>query len=137
MLNYVKITVFLSGVMFFMGFSTAEQATSLEGSWIRKGDNLMIQIRKEEERFFSYIIGEGREKFPCEVSKYPIYKNILPAGKNSWNCEFLVVEMGSCETDYEGGKARILKNGQLEITCPGFSKKLYSRMSPRYSPKNL
>jgi hypothetical protein len=100
---------------------------------MRKGDKLLIEITKEnEDQLYSHIVAEGIEKFPCDVASLPIYKNIMQRKENLWTCDFLVVTMGSCSTDYEEGIIRIVKSGDLEITCPGFDKKYYSRLKPRY-----
>jgi hypothetical protein len=40
--------------------------------------------------------------------------------------------MGSCTTDYEEGIIQLMKNGDMEITCPGFEKKIYTKLRPRY-----
>jgi hypothetical protein len=107
--------------------------TNLAGVWIRKTDHLRIKVTEEaSDGLLSFIIDNGTEKFPCEVGHLPIYKNIKPIGRNLWSCDFLVVTMGSCATDYEAGMIQLKKNGDMEITCPGFEKKIYSRLKPRY-----
>jgi hypothetical protein len=104
----------------------------LAGTWIRKSDNLRIKISSQDEfTMESFITAEGDEKFPCEVSKMPIYKNIIKAGRNLWYCDFLVVTIGSCATTYESGIIQLMKSGELEITCPGFDKKIYFKAKPR------
>ncbi|RAW02946.1 hypothetical protein [Pseudochryseolinea flava] len=102
------------------------------GMWVRKSDNLRIKISAHNEHILeSFIIEEGKEKFPCEVSQMPIYKNIIKAGRNLWYCDFLVVTIGNCATNYESGIIQLMKNGDLEITCPGFEKKIYAKAKPR------
>jgi hypothetical protein len=107
--------------------------TEILGVWIRKGDHLMIQVEQENQvQLSSHIVEEGSEKFPCKVSHLPIYKNITRISGRLWKCDFLVVTMGSCTTDYEEGIIQIMKNGDMEITCPGFEKKVYTKLRPRY-----
>jgi hypothetical protein len=105
----------------------------LQGMWVRVTDELRIKVSEESSTSLqSFIVEEGAEAFPCEVSSIPIYKNIHRVSTNLWRCEFLVVTLGSCATDYEEGIIRINKDDQMEITCPGFEKRIYSRMKPRY-----
>jgi hypothetical protein len=121
--------IVLSGFAFIPGADDAE----LSGTWARKSDALRIQVSPEgDSRLASHIIAEGNEKFPCEVSHLPIYKNITRIGRNLWTCDFLVVTMGSCSTDYEEGIIQLMKNGDMEVTCPGFDKKIYTKQKPRY-----
>jgi hypothetical protein len=117
------------------GFSSKpDDRSDLIGTWMRKEDKLLIEITKEnKDQLYSHIIAEGIEKFPCDVSAFPIYKNIVQRKENLWTCDFLVVTMGSCSTDYEEGIIRIVKSGDLEIICPGFENKYYSRLKPRYN----
>lgn len=106
--------------------------SEIAGTWVRKSDNLRIKISSQDEfTMQSFITSEGNEKFPCDVSSMPIYKNIIKAGRNLWYCDFLVVTMGSCATTYESGIIQLMKNGDLEITCPGFDKKVYVKVKPR------
>jgi hypothetical protein len=112
---------------FFMAFDTAPEE-SIEGTWVRKGDNLRIEIVKDH----ALIVVEGNEKFPCEVSDLFIYKDIRQVKRNHWNCRFLVVTMGSCRTEYQDGELFISKTGELVIICPGFASKVYSKARPRY-----
>jgi hypothetical protein len=118
----------------FSGFvSLPGDKSELEGIWIRKSDNLRISVTEENKAHFtSYIVAEGKEEFPCDVTALPIYKNIVKLRNNLWTCDFLVVTMGSCATDYEEGIIRINENSDMEITCPGFGKKIYSKSKPRY-----
>jgi hypothetical protein len=105
----------------------------IKGVWIRVADNLRIEVKEEgRERLHSFIIAEGTEKFPCDVNALPIYRNIVKVGKNLWTCDFLVVTMGSCTTEYEEGIIQITKHGEMEITCPGYAKKVYAKARPRY-----
>lgn len=112
----------------FMGF-TSDRPESIEGTWVRKGDNLKIQIGNGH----ASIIEEGNEKFPCDVSDLFIYKDIRQTKTNLWTCNFLVVTMGSCNTNYETGELFIDKDGELVIICPGFTSKVYAKVKPRYS----
>lgn len=113
-------------------FTFPAKEIELTGVWVRHGDHLRIKVEQEgRDRLFSFIIEEGSEKFPCAVSHLPIYKNIERKGKNLWTCDFLVVTMGSCATEYEAGIIRLTKEEHLEIICPGFDDKLYSRLKPR------
>jgi len=112
---------------FFMGFDIAEEK-SIEGTWVRKGDNLKIEIADDH----ALIVAEGNEKFPCEVSDLFIYKDIRQVKHNQWSCRFLVVTMGSCRTEYQEGELFISKTGELVIICPGFASKVYSKARPRY-----
>ena len=112
----------------FTGFTT-DQPKSIEGTWVRKGDNLKIQIDNDR----ASIIEEGNERFPCDVSDLFIYKDIRQTKTNLWSCNFLVVTMGSCNTNYESGEIFIDKDGELVIICPGFASKVYAKVKPRYS----
>jgi hypothetical protein len=118
----------LVSMSLFMGF-TADQPKSIEGTWVRKGDNLKIQIGNGR----ASIIEEGNEKFPCDVSDLFIYKDIRQEKTNLWTCNFLVVTMGSCNTNYETGEIFIDKDGELVIICPGFASKVYAKVKPRYT----
>ncbi len=40
--------------------------------------------------------------------------------------------MKSCHTDYEEGIIQIVASGDMEITCPGYEKKIYVKSNPRY-----
>ena len=129
-------------VIFFLfvaltAFAPLDDHTSdLQGIWIRRSDHLRIKVSEvNTTQLQSFIIAEGDEKFPCAVSNLPIYKNIVKVGQNLWTCDFLVVTMGSCHTDYEEGVIQILKNGDMEITCPGYDKKIYTKSNPRYEGK--
>jgi hypothetical protein len=104
----------------------------IKGTWVRKDDKLAIIIKQENGQLFSNIVNEGTEKFPCDVSAYHIYKNIVKIKDNLWRCDFLVVTIGSCATDYEEGMIQMNNQGDIEITCPGFSKKYYTKLKPRY-----
>jgi len=111
-----------------MSYKTIDPRESIEGTWIRKDDNLKIRIDKEN----ALIIEEGNEKFPCDVSSMRIYKDIRQVKHNLWTCNFLVVTMGSCSTNYEAGEIFIDKAGELVIICPGFESKVYLKSKPRY-----
>jgi hypothetical protein len=113
-----------------------EDETDIKGVWIRTGDKLRIEVAEENsDHLYSFIVADGEKKFPCDVSSLPIYKNIVKVGKNLWRCDFLVVTMGSCSTDYEEGIIQITQRGTMEITCPGFAKKIYTKVKPRYEGK--
>lgn len=119
--------------MFISGFTSFDVEPDITGDWIREGDNLRIKITKEDsEKLRSFIVQEGNEKFPCTVSHLPIYKNIIQVKEKLWKCDFLVVTMGSCTTGYEEGFIQVLKNGAMEIICPGYEKKVYKKLKPRY-----
>jgi hypothetical protein len=124
-------------VIFLSGFTTVnyrgEEESEIIGVWVRTSDKLMIQVSNENDtQLHSFIVKEGNEKFPCEVTHLPIYKDIVKISKKLWRCNFLVVTMGSCATNYEEGIIQILKNGDMEITCVGFEKKVYTKLKPRY-----
>jgi hypothetical protein len=121
--------VFLTGISsLLMGFEMIDRSESLDGTWIRKGDNLKIEIVKAD----ASIVEEGKEKFPCYVSDKLIYKDIQKVKDNLWTCHFLVVTMGSCNTNYEAGEMFIDREGSLVIICPGFASKIYTKAKPRY-----
>jgi hypothetical protein len=132
------LSIMLTVLLFATGFSSITDFDSdLKGTWVRVGDKLRIQVTEEgNDRLQSFIVAEGDEKFPCEVSNIPIYKNITKVGRNLWRCNFLVVTLGSCTTDYEEGFIQITKTGSMEITCPGFDLKVYTRAKPRYESGN-
>ena len=131
-------TIILSSVMLSMillsGFTFKhDKETDIKGVWIRVNDKLRIEVSEENKDILhSFIIAEGNEKFPCDVNGLPIYKNIVKAGRNLWRCDFLVVTLGSCSTEYEEGIIQITKQGIMQITCPGFEKKIYTKAKPRY-----
>jgi len=122
------LTLVLSIALLFVLCSASlvrYENSELEGYWVRTNDHLQMHVLVQDESvLYSFIIQEGREKFPCDIKELPIYKNILKAGKNLWTCDFLVVTMGSCSTHYDEGLIRINKNGEMEINCPGFEKKI-------------
>lgn len=126
-INLKCLALLLALSPFLVAFDAVPEE-SLEGAWIRKGDHLKIEIDKDHAQ----IIAEGNEEFPCEVSSLFIYKDIRQVGRNRWTCNFLVVTMGSCRTDYEAGEMFISKTGELVIICPGFASKIYSKARPRY-----
>jgi hypothetical protein len=114
----------------FMGYSTVDRVDSLDGTWIRKGDNLKVNF----DRGSASIVDEGDLDFACDVSAELIYKDISKVKDNHWRCNFLVVTMGSCETNYEAGEIFIDREGHLVVICPGFKSKVYSKVKPRYEP---
>jgi hypothetical protein len=120
---FIAIAVVIASAL--MSF---ESEKSIEGTWIRKGDNLMVTIENGK----ASIINEGKEKFPCDVSDFLIYKDIRQVKENHWTCNFLVVTMGTCETEYQAGELFISKQDELVIICPGFTSKVYSKIKPRY-----
>jgi hypothetical protein len=132
----MKTIITTSCIIFISICSTAfnrVEEVEISGFWIRKTDNLVISITEDNaDKFHSFIIEEGKEAFPCKVSDLPIYKNIVKIGRNLWSCDFLVVTIHNCSKTYEEGVIQIVKNGDLEITCPGFGKKIYSKSKPRY-----
>jgi hypothetical protein len=123
------LAIVISICFLLMSF-IVEREKSIEGTWIRKGDNLMVTIEKGK----GSIIKEGNVKFPCDVSDLLIYKDIRQVKENHWTCNFLVVTMGSCDTAYEAGELFINNQDELVIICPGFPSKIYSKMKPRYKP---
>jgi type IV secretory pathway ATPase VirB11/archaellum biosynthesis ATPase len=116
----------ISGVL--MSYNSVNRDKSVDGTWIRKSDNLMVKIDNER----ASILKEGDEKFPCDISSFSIYKDIRKVKDNLWTCKFLVVTMGSCNTEYEAGEMFINKEGELVIICGAFGSKVYSKMNPRY-----
>lgn len=130
----ILFCLFITGTI-LSGFTTlpGKDETEMLGVWIRKSDHLMIQMEQENQsQLSSRILEEGTEKFPCDVSHLPIYKNITRIKGSLWKCDFLVVTIRSCATDYEEGIIQLMKNGDMEITCPGFGKKIYTKLKPRY-----
>ena len=121
------IAIAISICFLLMSF-IGEPEKSIEGTWIRKGDNLMVTIDNGK----ASIINEGKEKFPCDVSDLLIYKDIRQVESNRWTCNFLVVTMGTCNTEYQAGELFISKQDELVIICPGFASKVYSKVKPRY-----
>ena len=124
---YVAIMAAISSLL--MSYDSIERTKSIEGTWIRKEDNLMVKIDNGN----AAIIKEGDQKFPCDVTGLPIYKDIHKVKDNLWTCNFLVVTMGTCTTTYEAGEIFINKEQELVIICPGFSSKVYSKIKPRYN----
>jgi len=122
------VVALLAGVSLLSGFKAAEPLDSLDGVWIRRSDNLRIHIDKER----ASIVQEGNEKFPCELDDMFIYKDIRKVKDNQWTCQFLVVTMGSCKTEYESGELFINRQGDLVIICPGFDSKIYVKAKSRY-----
>jgi len=70
-----------------MSYNSFERTKSIEGTWIRKTDNLMVRVDANQ----ASILQEGDEKFPCDIAGDPIYKNIVKVNDNLWTCQFLVV----------------------------------------------
>jgi hypothetical protein len=134
MKNILHFQLLVLTLLLVSGFSAdTNKETELTGVWVRKSDHLKIKVTEESPlQQQGFIIDEGKEKFPCDVSAFPIYKNISRIKENLWSCDFLVVTMGSCATAYEEGIIRLTKENEMEITCPGFDKKLYSKLKPRY-----
>jgi hypothetical protein len=129
----VAIALLINAVIQPAFISMDGDVPEITGEWIRTTDALRIRITPEtDKQFHSFIIDEGNGNFPCEVSDLPIYKNIVQIKGKLWRCDFLVVTMGSCATDYEEGIIQLVKNGDMEITCPGFEKKIYRKQKPRY-----
>lgn len=115
------------------GLTPVKENENILGSWVRLGDRLRIEVKEQTGgEAQSFIVMEGKEKFPCDVSDLAIYKNITKAGRNLWRCQFLVVTMGSCSTDYEDGIIRLTEDKKMEIVCPGYANKVYERINPRY-----
>jgi len=136
MKKYLVLYSLLIISIFFMAAHSPElNDPGIQGEWVRKSDNLRINIVLEKDnQLTSFIIAEGDKKFPCNVSGLPIYKTITKTKENHWTCDFLVVTIGVCSTDYEEGEIRVTKSGDLEVICPGFSKKIYKRVKkPRYN----
>jgi len=121
----LALATLLSAIL--MSFQPADRSP-IDGIWIRKDDNLKIEIDKDH----ASIVQESREKFPCDVSSMLIYKDIRQTKTNHWTCNFLVVTMGSCITGYESGELFIDKAGELVVICPGFKSKIYQKATPRY-----
>jgi hypothetical protein len=130
---FILCLVSASILLFGNSERPAKEETGIVGIWVRVNDQLRIEVKEEtKDQLHSFIVGEGTEKFPCDVSGLPIYKNIVKAGKNLWRCQFLVVTMGSCSTTYDEGMIKLTADEKMEITCPGFSKKVYWKGNPRY-----
>src|ERR1041385_7413041 len=92
----LKTITLISIVFLTSGFKN--ESTGLEGIWVRKADGLVIELKAmANAKYVAQIVQEGAEKFPCDVSGQPIYKNIARQN-NSWSCEFLVVEINRCKT---------------------------------------
>ena len=127
--NPVYLAIFIGVAVVLMSYDSIDRIKSVEGTWIRKNDNLMVKIDAEK----AFILQEGDEKFPCDVSGLSIYKDINKVKDNLWTCKFLVVTMGSCNTGYEVGEMFINQAGELVIICPGFASKVYSKVNPRYN----
>lgn len=120
------------GLISFKSIKSVSE-TDLHGAWVRVGDRLRIEVKDSDgDRMQSFITLEGNEEFPCDVTSLAIYKDIHRIGKNLWRCEFLVVTMGSCSIDYEEGMIRLTADNRMEITCPGYDKRIYERSIPRY-----
>ena len=133
-LNVSLYTLSLAVVFTFCNASFVKHEDSeLHGNWVRTTDHLKMRVIEQDPSIlYSFITEDGDEKFPCNVKDLPIYKNISRAGKNLWLCDFLVVTVGDCSTHYEEGSIRINKSGEMEINCPGFGRKVYSKITPRY-----
>jgi hypothetical protein len=120
----------------FSGFALGnagekDDGEELTGYWIRKADRVRIRIKEEgNQQFSSYIVDET--EFYFKASHTAIYKNIVKVKSKVWKCDFLVTTTGSSATHYEEGTIRILKNGEMEITCPGIEKRIYTKQKPRY-----
>jgi hypothetical protein len=108
-----------------------DEGGKLTGYWIRKADRLRIRIVEENSKqLSSYIVDET--EFYCKVSHILIYKNIRQVKSRLWKCDLLIETMGSSASHYEEGFIRIMRNEEMEITCPGIEKRIYTRQKPRY-----
>src|SRR5882724_10908799 len=93
----LRITFYLVVAMALSGF---KEEPALIGIWTRKEDGLVIEVKEfNESTYVAYIVKEGFEKFPCDIGGQPIYKNILKKSA-FWTCDFLVVEIGRCSSEY-------------------------------------
>lgn len=135
--SFIVLIVF--GITGFAPVFISGERPSIEGTWVRKADHLKIRIMSDTkaDQMYSLIVEEGDEKFPCEVSALPIYKNIIEVEPNRWKCDFLVVTMGTCSTNYESGEIIITKTGDLVVICPGFTSKVYEKLRPRYEVSSI
>ncbi len=130
-----RFTFLIVVSLLLSGYNTLENTNDLQGIWVRVTDQLKISVKEDTpQRLNSFIVDEGKEKFPCAVADLPIYKNIVHVRGNLWSCDFLVVTMGSCSTGYEQGIIRLTDQDHMEINCPGFGKKTYAKQKPRYAP---
>lgn len=121
-----RILLILMLAPLVLAFTPGED--SIEGTWTRKTDHLKIEIQKGQ----ALIVREGEEVFPCEIASLSIYKDIKAVKRNHWQCKFLVVTMGSCDTEYQSGELFLNKNGELVVICPGFESKVYIKARPRH-----
>jgi hypothetical protein len=130
----VFLMLLVISTMVLSGFGSVDTGSDLEGTWSRVSDQLRIHVSavNDADKQESFIVADGNQKFPCEVAHLPIYKNIVKVGRSLWRCDFLVVTMGSCKTEYEEGIIQLTNEGKMIITCPGFEKKTYTRVRPRY-----
>jgi hypothetical protein len=126
-LVYLALAITISSTL--MSYDSIERDKSVEGTWIRKTDNLMVKVDNSN----ASILQDGDKKFPCDISGYLIYKNIVKVKDNLWTCDFLVVTMGSCAKEYQAGEMFINREGELVIICPGFDTKVYTKVNPRYN----
>src|SRR5690348_10502203 len=116
MKTYIVTALILSGLL--CGFTSENDNSNIVGVWTRTSDQLRIEIKEEtSDQLSSFIIAEGNQEFPCNVSALPIYKKINKVGKNLWRCEFIVT-IKTCSTDYEEGIIQLINNDRIEITCP-------------------
>ena len=116
------------------------ESQDIYGLWMREKDDLHIKIIEEKDdknEVLSVIVKEGNDDFPCDVNSKPIYKNIVKRSDNLWTCDFLVVTINNCSSEYyPTGKMSINELGQLEIICPGFKTMYYSKPKPRFDHSN-
>lgn len=128
----------LSIILFAASAYTAKDVlkkADISGFWIREKDNLQINISTKDvdsDVSLSYIIREGNEEFPCDIESQPIYKNIIQRTDSLWTCDFLVVTINDCSSEYYyTGKIILTDKGQLEVLCPGFKTMYYKKKNPR------
>lgn len=116
--------------------ATTSPKEGLDGLWVRDTDKLSVNIRTSEdapETHVCNIVAEGNHDFPCDVTSQLIYKNIIKRQDNLWTCDYLVVTINDCTTEYYyDGKMQITEEGKLRVICPGFETMYYSRKNPRY-----
>lgn len=138
MKNNITILVSIITLLIVSSFISINDVTkaNIYGNWTRDSDNLQISISKDTENNLvdlSYIVHEGNDKFPCNVLNKAIYRNIIQRSDSLWTCDFLLVTINNCSSEYiPTGKIRLTNLGQLEVICPGYKRMYYNKKRPRY-----
>ena len=134
--------LFLLSSLLLLMFASAIEPNHLEdkllGSWKRTSDGLIIHISGQissDEGASASVADQGDWQFDCSFPSKPFYKNFKKLGKETWSCDFLIYDIPTYRSHYsQSGRVRINKDNELEIVCPGFPTRYFTRLEPRFEP---